>query len=175
MTKPNDPSLHALLRKASNQTKTGVEDTDPLFDFDDDNNATSESKYGEEEEDETQLTVAEKQILRQAAIGNNPTPPLEDEAPTSPSASLFGQVGSYRGNRININPMNNSALYDEISNMKDIHTFIGSIDGRTGLDSADAGSYRAAITRTLGSTPRSFTERLALEEAMERREADKES
>lgn len=95
-----------------------------------------------------------------------PVSELPASAPT-PSASLFTpSLGSYKGTPITLPPIKNPRLYDEIAGMKDVHFFVGSVDGRSGVEAADMGSYRATIGAALPSTPRSLGERLALEEAM---------
>jgi hypothetical protein len=99
--------------------------------------------------------------------------------PVSPSAALFSHsIGSYKGRTVLSTPIKNPKLYDEIANMKDVHFFVGSIDGRSGVEPADLGSYRAASlamvggAATAGAVPKSFSERLALEEEMERRKEE---
>ena len=148
---------------------------DVLFDLDEEANFDGVKKYlTEDEEDET--PISERLRPRLIPTADQPTPPLEhDDAaalpPVSPSSALFGgTVGSYKGNPLIVNPINNTELYDEIAAMDDVHFVMGSIDGRSGIDPADMNSYRATLARHVaGTTPRSFTERLALEEAMEQR------
>jgi hypothetical protein len=48
---------------------------------------------------------------------------------------------------------------------------VGSVDGRSGVDRADVDSYRASMNKALSGTPRSLTERMAFEEAMEKKKA----
>ncbi|KAK4455825.1 hypothetical protein QBC34DRAFT_1779 [Podospora aff. communis PSN243] len=159
--------------------KTTNEDVEgDVFSFDDDGGQT-EKYLPDDDENEDEPPISEQLRLRLANAGNAPTPPLEADdrsttttvPPVSPSTGLFGaSIGSYNGRPLVVNPMNNPQLYDEIASMKNVHFLVGSIDGRTGVDSADAGSYRASLAKHVTGTPRSFTERLALEEAMERRE-----
>ncbi|KAK3357102.1 hypothetical protein B0T25DRAFT_538273 [Lasiosphaeria hispida] len=129
--------------------------------------------------DQEQDQQGEAQEGTPAATAPAPAPA---QPPVSPSAVLYGHsIGSYKGHAMRINPMINSKLYDEIAGMTDVPSFVGSIDGRTGVDSVDPGSYHATMARgNVGSfsgahfhhpvgTPRSFTERFAMEEALERR------
>ncbi|KXX73911.1 hypothetical protein MMYC01_209057 [Madurella mycetomatis] len=156
-----------------------VDEDDPLFDFEEGGQPLSQSqgnpqKYLPEPEDDEDELISQR---RPRSLGKAKEDERERETgkppAVSPSSALFGHsIGSYRGRSMSINPINDPELYDEIANMKDVHFFVGSIDGRTGVDQADLGSYRAtSLATNLVGTPRSFTQRLALEEAMERRRA----
>jgi len=156
-------------------------DADAVFDFDDEGASGEAGKYLPDDDNEDETPISERLRLRHSQAGSDATPPLEPDdrsttttqPPVSPSAVLFGaSAGSYRGNKLLVNSINNAKLYDEIAGMKDVHFLVGSIDGRTGVDSADAGSYRASLARQVMGAPRSFTERFALEEAMERLKDD---
>jgi hypothetical protein len=170
-------------------TRSG--DTDPFFGLSDEEDTQGEDKYlssddddandddanadddddddDNDDDDHDHVPLSEKTSHRMSITAK---PALITN--TSPSAALFSPVaGSYLGSSFSLGPITNAKLYDEIAGMKDVHSFIGSIDGRTGLDSADAGSYRAAMTKNMGAQPKSFTEMLALEEAMERRASEK--
>lgn len=169
---------------AAYDMQSPVEDEDPLFSFEEEGeegsdarNSSSVEKYGAEVDgDDGNVKAPERPqgVPARMAGPGEPASPEEPQMalpPVSPSAALFGHsVGSYKGTSVMINPISNPSLYDQIANMDDVPLWVGGIDGRTGVDTADMGSYRANLTRNLaGTTPRSFTERLALEEAMERR------
>jgi hypothetical protein len=67
-----------------------------------------------------------------------------------------------------IAPIKDPKLYDEIASMRDVPYFVGSIHDPGARD--DLGSYRpGGVARPSIDTPRSFTERLLLEDEMERR------
>lgn len=139
------------------------------FDDDDDNDAAA-----------SKIPPEERPRVASIASGSNaqaePAPVRKMSAAT-PSAALFGHsVGSYKGTPMRMNPISNPKLYDEISGMKNVHTFVGSVDGRSGVEAIDMGSYRAYLVKNhVSATPRSFTERLAFEEAMERRRSMRDS
>ncbi|AEO68849.1 68008ef2-56ff-4017-b34c-52fc4de68862 [Thermothielavioides terrestris] len=153
------------------------EDHDPLFDFDDDGGRPASqteqrarkylSRLDDEEDQEQQPPPGRLRGGNREAAGESSTgiPP-----PVSSSAALFGHsIGSYMGKPVTATPIKDPKLYEEIASMQDVQFFVGSIvDGP-----ADLGSYRAGrgVARNYVGTPRSFTERLALEEEMERRKA----
>ncbi|KAK3692108.1 hypothetical protein B0T22DRAFT_416279 [Podospora appendiculata] len=160
------------------------EDEDALFDFEQEGGRTAPQpqtrrhKYLVDETDDDDesgalesVTVSELRVVAEAAESAAPLELVQGTRipPTSPSTVLFGNsVGSYKGHPLRINPINNQQLYDEIAGMKDVHFFVGSVED-------DPGSYRASVSRAFAGTPRSFTERLALEEVMEKRKSDAEA
>ncbi|KAL2270335.1 hypothetical protein VTJ83DRAFT_2519 [Remersonia thermophila] len=150
-------------------------DDDALFDLDEETRQPGDppskpvKKYLADPDSDDE-TPKPKALL---AHRRRPTP-TDALPPVSPSAALFGHsIGSYKGRTVLSTPIKNPKLYDEIAGMKDVHFFVGSIDGRSGVEPADLGSYRAAslarANAAAGGVPRSFSERLALEEEMERR------
>ncbi|KAK3333384.1 hypothetical protein B0T19DRAFT_474079 [Cercophora scortea] len=166
------------------------EDEDALFEFEQEGGRaaprpqTRRQKYLVEETDEDDeggdlqsvtvldsVTVSELRVVPEAAESTAPLELAQGTRipPTAPSTVLFGNsVGSYKGHPLRINPINNQRLYDEIAGMKDVHFFVGSVED-------DPESYRAGVSRAFAGTPRSFTERLALEEVMEKRKSDREA
>ncbi|KAI1820312.1 hypothetical protein F4861DRAFT_523496 [Xylaria intraflava] len=92
------------------------------------------------------------------AIAKPASPP-----PTSPAPSVSkypGASGSYKGKPFIIGVVRNEELYKKAAEMGDVGMFVGSVDGRTGVDPSD--SY------LLDGTPGSLGKRL-LEEAHSRR------
>jgi hypothetical protein len=158
-----------------------VDEEDSLFDFEEGGESSSQpqsqpQKYLPEPEDDEDEPIPEPRVKGLEKVEQEEQDDENGKLPAvSPSAALFGHsIGSYKGHRLSINPITNPKLYDEIANMEDVHFLVGSIDGRSGVDNVDPSSYRAAIlAQNRGGTPRSLTERLALEEAMERRKAAK--
>lgn len=139
-------------------------------DSDDDDNDAAASKIPPEERPRVAFIASGSNAQTEPA-------PVRKIPAATPSAALFGHsVGSYKGTPMRMNPISNPKLYDEISGMKNVHTFVGSVDGRSGVEAIDMGSYRAYLVKNHASaTPRSFTERLAFEEAMERRRTMRDS
>ncbi|KAK4123387.1 hypothetical protein N657DRAFT_574555, partial [Parathielavia appendiculata] len=148
------------------------ENQDPLFDFDDEAGPSSTRKYLPDEEDDSDLDAIPGRLRKaardEAAAASSAANNLP---PVSPSSVLFGHsIGSYMGRSMTIAPIKDPKLYDEIAGMKDVEFFVGSIHDRSETELA-RGSYSASAHLARGATPRSFSERLALEEEMERRRA----
>ncbi|KAK4146288.1 uncharacterized protein C8A04DRAFT_35011 [Dichotomopilus funicola] len=174
-------------------------DDDPFFEFDDEVGGPSSSspqkhqKYlpdpDSSDEDPTpgrlrKAAREEQQRLQQQQAGgdtvSSPSGPTTTNAkantnatPMSPSSALFDHsIGSYMGRSVTIAPIKDAKLYDEIAEMRDVRFSVGSLKDVTGIEAAAMGSYRASapsLARDSGFTPRSFSERLVLEDEMERR------
>lgn len=172
------PSASSALTTSKPESQADVVEEEPFFDFEEgpgQSSSLSQSKYQAElEDDEEPVPTSQRHLQSLGKDGEAGRKGESGKLPAvTPSAALFGHnIGSYRGHAVTINPIKDPKLYDEIANMEDAHFFVGSIDGRTGIDKADLGSYRAvSIAKNVSGAPRSFTERLALEEEMERRKA----
>ncbi|KAH7041066.1 uncharacterized protein B0I36DRAFT_344703 [Microdochium trichocladiopsis] len=174
------------LERASHPTP-GVDEED-LFDFDDENQASPKpsdkktpTKYIEEEEEEENPEAASPTVtpLRRAAAPaslpsasrnvNISKPPPPPKSPTSAMASaLMGtSMGSYKGRPIILGSVKNEQLHEQVSRMGNFASFVGSVDGRTGVD--EKGSYRPEGMSFTG-TPKSLSERM-LKEELEEEEA----
>ncbi|KAL2164211.1 hypothetical protein VTH06DRAFT_3427 [Thermothelomyces fergusii] len=167
---------------------------DPLFDFDEDAGSPSsrdqksqkylpESDSSDDDSVPGRLRQAARRELRQQRP-HRPRDAGEPSAsprsaarppPVSPSAALFEHsIGSYMGRPVTAAPIKDPKLYDEIAGMKDVPFLVGSVHDVSEAEAAKLGSYRGpsgARRRLAGAAPRSFTERFALEEEMERRRA----
>ena len=154
-------------------------DDDHLFEFEDDGSElprstpSSTQKYIDDEEtDLPPSPLGRRNFAPTAPPASSATVgslPMRRPAPLAPM--LAQSVGSYRGSNLSFTPINNPGLYHEIASMKDVHLFVGSVDGRTGPDEADMNNYRASLAKFSG-VPRSFSEKLAFEEMRERKQAE---
>ena len=100
-----------------------------------------------------------------------------------PSPPAKGVVGSYRGQSIHI-PVVSDEVHAQAAGMGPVSSFVGSLNGRSGLDESDMHSFRASggygsfsspMGRTGGAPPRSLSERLMMEEVSEGDEEQLES
>ncbi|KAK3940379.1 hypothetical protein QBC46DRAFT_385629 [Diplogelasinospora grovesii] len=186
-TEDNETEARPTPFTLPNHQKDVDDDDDMPFEIDETRDDRKPGKYLKEEEkdDEEEVDITAKLNKRlSTSLANEQTPPHDHGTNGNgvSAAALFERhsVGSYKGTTMRINPINNPKLYEEIARMKDVHFFVGGVDGRSGVEAADLGSYRAnligakgeSLNNMMGATPRSFTERLALEEAMERRKME---
>ncbi|GAW11178.1 hypothetical protein ANO14919_005200 [Xylariales sp. No.14919] len=158
-----------------------------LFGFDDEESdmhpqTMTTTKYIEEEpEAREQATSITANLAEEPPItlySTSPAVPIAKPAspppasPVSPTSSVSKQIGasagSYKGKPFIIGVVRNEELYKKASEMGDFSMFVGSVDGRSGVDASD--SYRQD-PYCFNGTPRSLGERL-MEEAHARRIAD---
>lgn len=96
-----------------------------------------------------------------------------EEVPAATPTSIPGTtpksqvpaVGSYRGRAITMPVVVDPSVHEQAAAMGEFNSFVGSLDGRTGMDDGDVSSFRASIAAVeFGGTPRSLTQRMMLEE-----------
>ncbi|TQN67438.1 hypothetical protein CSHISOI_08002 [Colletotrichum shisoi] len=92
--------------------------------------------------------------------------------PAIPAHLISGSVGSFRGRPVTMPVVKSLDVYQQAASLGDVSSFIGGLDGRSGVDDGDLNSYRASVGQSLFSgTPRSLTERMMMEEAQSQRRA----
>ena len=70
----------------------------------------------------------------------------------------------------------NEDLHAQAASLGEFNTFVGGLDGRSGMDEGDLNSFRASLVHTgFSGTPRSLTERMMLEDAMAERAVQSEA
>ncbi|KAH0494189.1 hypothetical protein TgHK011_000819 [Trichoderma gracile] len=86
-----------------------------------------------------------------------------------------GSLGSYKGRPVIMPVVRNPEVHARAASLGNFNTFVGGLDGRSGMDEADLSSFRASFVRSgFTGTPRSFTERFMMEEAQAQAQAEKE-
>ncbi|KAI9166907.1 hypothetical protein HJFPF1_03022 [Paramyrothecium foliicola] len=101
------------------------------------------------------------------------TKPTSPRGPSTPTTARFqaGSVGSYKGRPVLMPVVRNPEVHAQAASLGQFNTFVGGLDGRSGMDEGDLNSFRASLVQSgFSGTPRSLTERLMMEEAMERRQ-----
>jgi len=102
-------------------------------------------------------------------ISSARTPPFTAPTPTKPI------VGSYKGHPFSL-PIVSDELHAQAASLGDYTSFVGSVNGRSGVDEGDARSFRASVgglgsigsARGVGKTGgKSMSERLAMDELAE--------
>ncbi|KAI0840558.1 hypothetical protein F5Y06DRAFT_294546 [Hypoxylon sp. FL0890] len=126
-----------------------------------------EEEENDEEDDEADATpIAENPVLYSTSPAI-PVPKPATPTPSSPSPRhMAASVGSYRGKPFSIDVVRDPELLKKAAEMGDFYTFVGSVDGRSGVD--EISSYRPEVTYFNG-TPRSLSERLMKEDLDEAR------
>lgn len=82
-----------------------------------------------------------------------------------------GSLGSYKGRPVIMPVVRNPEVHARAASLGQFNTFVGGLDGRSGMDEGDLSSFRASVVQPgFTGTPRSFTERYMMEEAQEERE-----
>ncbi|EFQ33348.1 hypothetical protein CGRA01v4_06932 [Colletotrichum graminicola] len=114
-----------------------------------------------DEKNDTNEPVAPKLYSTSPAVSIPRAP-----EPAIPAHLISGSVGSFKGRPVTMPIVKNPDVYQQAASLGDVNTFIGGLDGSSGVDDGDLNSYRASIGQVLFSgTPRSLTERMMMEEA----------
>ncbi|KAI0024833.1 hypothetical protein F4780DRAFT_768528 [Xylariomycetidae sp. FL0641] len=167
-------ALTAEITKSSNSHS----DDEDMFEFEDSSEAlTNEkankpkvaSKYIEEEEEYENLTTPRAGNTAEndppSLYSTSPAVPIAKAPPPPPAAAaskhMATSVGSYKGRPFSISSIKDPKLHKKAAEMGDFNSFVGSVDGRSGVD--ESSSYRPEPASFSG-TPRSLSERLMKEE-----------
>ncbi|KAI1758550.1 hypothetical protein GGR53DRAFT_252811 [Hypoxylon sp. FL1150] len=183
--KGSDPQTaagkHKKQAESTNSDDEHHTDEEDMFDFEDNegiatgDGGNESKKYmdedNEEEDDEADATpTAENPVLFSTSpaipmarpVAKPASPTLASPSPRQVAAS----VGSFRGKPFSIDVIRDPELHKKAAEMGDFYTFVGSVDGRSGVD--ESSSYRPELTYFSG-TPRSLSERLMKEDLDEAR------
>ncbi|GAP89660.1 hypothetical protein SAMD00023353_3500720 [Rosellinia necatrix] len=172
-TKSPGPAPNSLAQRAGNPNE------EDMFSFDDDDSELQHKamdrapKYIEEEESGGEeeimsLTGDSAEIAPVALYSTSPAIPIAKPASLPPTPSTTKHtgpsMGSYMGVPFTIGVVRNEEIHQKAIEMGDFYSFVGSVDGRSGMDASDRYSFTG--------TPRSLGERL-MEEAHARRIAER--
>ncbi|KAF4811197.1 hypothetical protein CGCTS75_v014382 [Colletotrichum tropicale] len=127
----------------------------------------------EEDEDDDDNEVESSEPVVQTLYSTSPAVSIPKQTePQIPAHLISGSVGSFRGRPVIMPVVKNPDVYQQAASLGDVSSFIGGLDGRSGVDDGDLSSYRASVGQALFSgTPRSLTERMMMEEAQSQRRA----
>ncbi|KAI0969411.1 hypothetical protein F4678DRAFT_173731 [Xylaria arbuscula] len=154
-----------------------------MFDFDDDKSTLKSEvirtapKYIQEEESEAE----EETIPLESDSTENPPGSLYSTSPAIPivrpaslsptSKQISASAGSYKGKPFIIGVVRDEEVHKKAVELGDFSTFVGSVDGRSGVDPSDSYRRDSYCFNGFNGTPRSVGERL-MEEAYARRFTD---
>ncbi|CEJ86855.1 hypothetical protein VHEMI04226 [[Torrubiella] hemipterigena] len=103
--------------------------------------------------------------------------PKAEEVETDEAAAKFtiGSIGSYKGRPVMMPVVKDPELLARAASLGKVDSIVGSLD-QSGLDEGDPSSYRASIASgAFSGTPRSFTERLLMEDMQAERARNRRS
>ncbi|KAM0346812.1 hypothetical protein ACHAPU_005152 [Fusarium lateritium] len=128
------------------------------------------------EEEEVEVDLPDVPESEQSLYATSPAVQITkrpgSSGPTTPNAARFqaGSVGSYKGRPVVMPVVRDPEVHAQAASLGHFNTFVGGLDGRSGMDEGDLSSFRASVANTgFSGTPRSFTERLMMEEAQKAR------
>jgi hypothetical protein len=169
--------------------EAGSLEEEDMFGFDDEESTSQTAatekapKYIEEEDEleEEQTTPLADNAAGDPSVtlySTSPTIPiakpasLQSGSPASSASKQTGTLGasagSYKGKPFTIGVVRNEELHRKAAEMGDFNSFVGSVDGRSGVDASDSYSQDPNF---FSGTPRSVGERL-MQEAQARRRPD---
>ncbi|KAK0121908.1 hypothetical protein ONS95_010184 [Cadophora gregata] len=105
---------------------------------------SSSNKYG-------YATSPARPIMRPTAVNTN-------------SGPITGAVGSYKGHPFSM-PVVSPDIHAQAASMGPLSSFVGSVNGRSGLDESNVQSFRASVGSFSG-TPKSMSERMMMDDLM---------
>ncbi|KAJ8125135.1 hypothetical protein O1611_g8504 [Lasiodiplodia mahajangana] len=131
-----------------------------MFNFDDDEPAlkpkssAADDKYikDDEPEDEEETTSFADSVVDEPAISLYSTSPaIPIIRPGSLSAKqAAASVGSYKGKPFIIGVVRDEALHKQAAEMGDVPMFVGSVDGRSGVDASESYRYFNSASGSIG-------------------------
>ncbi|KAJ3513034.1 hypothetical protein NM208_g15245 [Fusarium decemcellulare] len=126
-------------------------------------------------EDEAEVDLPDVPESEQSLYATSPAVHITGRnasGPTTPTTARFqaGSLGSYKGRPVIMPVVRNPEVHAQAASLGHFNTFVGGLDGRSGMDEGDLNSFRASVANVgFSGTPRSFTERLMMEEAQKAR------
>jgi hypothetical protein len=147
-----------------------------FFDFDDEDLSITSGKpmkYLADEPEEDDKDARNGEPLAQSSKPSlySTSPAVSIRHKNTPSVTTNktkftdGGVGSYNGKTLWMNSVVSPKVLMDAAAMGKFKTFVGSVDGRSGVDMYDPTSYRESIAgRSFSGTPHSLSERMMLED-----------
>jgi hypothetical protein len=150
---------------------------DELFPFDE-NESNDQRSPPEEEHVDTDSDSSVSPVAGREPLGINDlsrSPAREIPKPTTSKESTApskGVVGSYKGRPFSM-PIVSDEIHAQAASLGAMNSFVGSVDGRSGLDESDVQSFRASGgVGSFSGTPKSMSERMMMDELLEAEEAN---
>ncbi|KAJ8068049.1 hypothetical protein OCU04_003625 [Sclerotinia nivalis] len=175
---PNKPLTFETLEprgegdeKLDNLTFQDDEQED-LFSFDENQDRGSRPQDEEDDSDvEAPTSPSIEESLDNLELSKSPARPIpnsfiNNKATIAP-APAHGIVGSYKGRPFSM-PVVNDEVHANAASMGAMNSFVGSVNGRSGLDASDILSFRTSGgVGSFSGTPKSMSERMMMDDLIE--------
>ncbi|KAF5871450.1 uncharacterized protein Bfra_007968 [Botrytis fragariae] len=148
------------------------DEQEDLFSFDENPSLGSRPKDEENESDTEEPTSPSiEESPDNVELSKSPARPIpnnfSNKKVTTAPAPAHGIVGSYKGRPFSM-PVVNDAVHASAASMGAMNSFVGSVNGRSGLDASDVLSYRTSGgVGSFSGTPKSMSERMMMDDLME--------
>lgn len=148
------------------------DEQEDLFSFDENPSLGSRPQDEEDESDiEEPTSPSIEESPDNVELSKSPARPIPNDFSnkkvTIAPAPAHGIVGSYKGRPFSM-PVVNDAVHASAASMGAMNSFVGSVNGRSGLDASDVLSYRASGgVGSFSGTPKSMSERMMMDDLME--------
>lgn len=176
--------LENINQQASSQTTdknakfapSASDDEEEMFTFDENEKrplppaGPEDEEYDDFDTDAPPVSPISKEPL--SKFSSSPARDITRSSPPVTPASK-GIVGSFKGHPFSL-PIVSPDIHAQAASLGDISTFVGSVDGRSGVDESDVKSFR--LSGGIGSfsgTPKSMSERMMFEDLKKGGEGDK--
>ncbi|KAM3081133.1 hypothetical protein ACMFMG_005088 [Clarireedia jacksonii] len=174
MRSPSKPlTLEPLEPRGEGDEKLTFNDDDEhddLFHFDEaiDRGSPPEDQEDSDTEEAASLPGLEEDTLDKLNLARSPPRPVGGTRFTSSASTPSkGIVGSYKGHPFGM-PVVSDEVHAKAASLGNMNSFVGSVNGRSGLDESDILSFRASGgVGSFSGTPRSLSERMMMEDLME--------
>ncbi|KAM0123621.1 hypothetical protein ACHAP3_010992 [Botrytis cinerea] len=149
------------------------DEQEDLFSFDE--NPSLGSRPQDEEDDESDVEEPTSPSIEEdpdnVELSKSPARPIlsnfSNKKVTTAPAPAHGIVGSYKGRPFSM-PVVNDAVHASAASMGAMNSFVGSVNGRSGLDASDILSFRTSGgVGSFSGTPKSMSERMMMDDLME--------
>lgn len=186
---PNKPwlTLESFDSKKEGEEENDIdydEDIDEIFHFGDPVEDHRSPPEDEDSESDSPLSPALEHAESFARSPPRSIPPRDVHKPAP--APVKGVVGSYKGRQFGM-PIVSDEIHAQAASLGAMNSFVGSVNGRSGMDESDVqsfresfritGSYKAGFNATghgsFSGAPKSMTERMMMDDLMEAEENTK--
>lgn len=172
-----EPTSYSSGDKGIQDTNFDDDDDDELFPFDENiqTRGLPDSTHDESDSEDPPSPIVEiedeKESSKAQPIQQSISPPIMlpiYDTPKPPVKPVNGIVGSYKGRTFGF-PVASDEVQARVANVN-VNSFVGSLNGNSGMDESDVRSFRESFRNGLGSftgAPKTMSERMMMEDLLE--------